>query len=118
MLVTLATVVAVVMSGCASIWNAIDLAIWVKDRTVEQGCQCGTIELEEGHTETAEGNVWRGTCRGTPGNSKSPGITVGPVWTQAAEQPEGTAPVITSEWIKNSRINPLFQLYRSYDLRK
>ena len=78
---TLATVVMVFMSGCANIWNAGDLAVWVKDRAVEQGCQRETIELEEWYTETSKGNVWRGTCLDTNGYDKSFGINVDPVWT-------------------------------------
>jgi len=36
--------------------------------------------LDEWYTETAEGNVWRGTCRDARGNPKSFGIDVDPVW--------------------------------------
>lgn len=38
---------ALVLLGCASIWNAGDLAVWVKDRAVEQGCQREAIALED-----------------------------------------------------------------------
>jgi len=68
------------LSACSSIWNASDLAEWVKHRAVEQGCQRETIQLAEWYTETAEGNVWRGTCRDAHGSSKSFGIDVDPVW--------------------------------------
>ena len=67
--------------ACSDIWNASDLAVWVQDRAVEQGCQRETIELEEWYTETAEGNVWRGTCEDAQGKTKSFGINVDPVWT-------------------------------------
>jgi hypothetical protein len=96
-LAILTTVLAVFLYGCASIWNAGDLAIWVKDRAVAQGCQRGTIELEEWYTETVEGNVWNGTCRETPGNTKSFGINVDSVWKPSAAQPEREVPVIKSE---------------------
>ena len=77
----LATAVALFLSGCSTIWNASDLAVWVRDRAVEQGCQRETIELEEWYTETAEGNVWRGTCLNAQDNTKSFAINVDPVWT-------------------------------------
>ena len=79
----LLTIVALFVSGCSDIWNGSDLAVWVQDRAVEQGCQRETIALEEWYTGTAEGNVWRGTCRDARGNTKSFGIDVDPVWTPA-----------------------------------
>jgi len=69
------------LSACSDIWNAGDLAVWVQDRAVEQGCQRETIALEEWYSETTEGNVWRGTCRDTQGHRKSFAINVDPVWT-------------------------------------
>ena len=82
----LAIGVVLVLSGCASIWNASDLAVWVKDRAVAQGCQRETIELDDWYELTAEGNVWRGTCRDIGGNPKTFGINVDAVWT-----PSGSA---------------------------
>jgi hypothetical protein len=76
--------VALVMFGCSNIWNAGDLAAWVTDQAVEQGCQRETIELEEWYTETTEGNVWRGTCRDTRDNTKTFGIHVDRVWKSSA----------------------------------
>ena len=78
---TLAGADLVFMSGCANIWNAGDLAVWVKDRAVKQGCQRETIDLKEWYTETAEGNVWRGTFQDNRGQTMSFGINVDPVWT-------------------------------------
>lgn len=72
-----------IMSGCTSIWNASDLAVWVRDRAVDQGCQRETITLDEWYVQTAEGNVWRGACRDARGNSESFGINVDAVWTPA-----------------------------------
>ena len=69
------------LSGCADIWNASDLALWVRDQAVDQGCQRDTIELEAWYTETPEGNVWRGICQDSAGHSRSFGINVDSVWT-------------------------------------
>jgi hypothetical protein len=70
------------LSACANqgIWNAGDLADWVRDRAVDQGCQRDSIELESSYTETAAGNVWCGTCRDARGKTKSFGVNVDPVW--------------------------------------
>lgn len=57
-----------------------DLAVRVRDRAVEQGCQRETIKLNEWYTKEAEGSVWHGTCRDTQGNAKSLGINVDAVW--------------------------------------
>ena len=70
-----------VLSGCTGIWNASDLTVWVKDRAVAQGCQRETIVLDGWYEQTAEGNVWRGTCRDIGGNPKTFGINVDAVWT-------------------------------------
>ena len=74
------TAFGLVLSGCASIWNASDLVVWVQDQAVDQGCQRETIELDDWYTETAEGNVWRGTCKDPAGTSMSFGINVDSVW--------------------------------------
>ena len=72
---------ALALSGCASsIWNAGDLAQWVRDQAVLEGCQRETIVLEEWYTQTDEGNVWRGTCKGSDGTEQSFGINVDSVW--------------------------------------
>ena len=69
------------LTACSGVWNAGDLAVWVRDRAVEQGCQRETIELEEWYTAEAGGNVWRGTCRDSRGTEQTFGITVDRVWT-------------------------------------
>lgn len=71
-----------VLAACTSadIWNAGDLAVWVRERAVEQGCQRETIELDEWYTAESDGNVWRGTCRDTEGNKKPFGANVDAVW--------------------------------------
>lgn len=78
----LSSAVVMIIGGCGGgIWNAGDLALWVRDRAVEEGCRRDTIELEDWYTETAGGNVWRGTCRDDQGNAKSFAINVDRVWT-------------------------------------
>lgn len=69
------------LAGCSkSIWNAGDLAQWVREQAVKEGCQQQTIKLHEWYTETKDGNVWHGTCLDASGNSKSFGINVDSVW--------------------------------------
>lgn len=75
-----ATVFCLVLSGCSSIWNAGDLAVWVRDQATDRGCQRETIALEDWYTETAQGNVWRGTCSDAEGSPTSFGINVDSVW--------------------------------------
>lgn len=79
-LILQATAFGLLLSGCTNIWNASDLAAWVQDRAVDQGCQRESIELDDWYTETAEGNVWRGTCRDSAGTSLPFGINVDSVW--------------------------------------
>ena len=70
------------VAGCAAqIWNAGDLAVWVRDRAVEQGCERDSIVLDEWYTATPDGNVWRGNCRDSRGAETAFGINVDPVWT-------------------------------------
>lgn len=76
--------VVLLLSGCTNIWNASDLAVWVEDRAVAQGCLRETIELDEWYEQTPEGNVWRGTCRDPEGEHKTFGINVDSVWTPSA----------------------------------
>ena len=79
MLTVLTSVASLI--GCSQIWNAGDLAEWVRDRAEDQGCVRETIVLEEWYISTADGNVWRGTCRDAKDNPKSFGINVDSVWT-------------------------------------
>jgi uncharacterized protein YjbJ (UPF0337 family) len=83
-----ATVVAaLILPACADIWNASDLALWVRDRAVAEGCQRETVELDDWYTLEAGHNVWHGTCRDGQGNDKAFGINVDPVWTSSRSQP-------------------------------
>lgn len=92
----LVAAVVIFISGCATIWNASDLAVWVRNRAVEQGCQRGTVVLDEWYTRTAEGNVWRGTCRDEGGHAKPFGIPVDSVWTPSAVEAPQTPADTTS----------------------
>ncbi len=78
---TLLILGALTLGGCTNIWNAGDLAVWVKDRATEQGCVRETITLEEWYVSTDEGNVWRGSCRDAQNKPKSFGINIDSVWT-------------------------------------
>jgi hypothetical protein len=71
---------ALLLAGCAQIWNAGDLAAWVRDRAVKEDCVRDTIELQEWYTATPEGNVWRGACKDATGMGKTFGINVDRVW--------------------------------------
>ena len=70
-------------AGCGGdIWNARDLAEWVRDRAVEEGCRRETILLEEWYRDEASGNVWHGTCENAgTGDDMSFAINVDSVWT-------------------------------------
>jgi len=71
--------------GCAGIWNAGDLAVWVRGQAVEEGCRRETIQLEEWYSKTNDGNVWRGTCIDDQNNPMAFEINVDSVWTPSAE---------------------------------
>ena len=77
----MATGLILLLSGCASIWNEGDVAVWVKDRAVAQGCQREAVEPDDWYEQTPEGNVWRGGCRDIGGNPKTFGINVDAVCT-------------------------------------
>ena len=87
-----AFLLVIATAGCPRIWNAGDLAVWVEDQAVDQGCRRETIELEDWYTPTEQGNVWHGTCRTAGGEAKAFGIDVDPVWTPSAPPPGPEAP--------------------------
>ena len=64
-----------------SIWNAGDLADWVRGQAVEQGCQEDSVVLEDWYRETMHGNVWHGTCLKTTGEAQEFAVNVDSVWT-------------------------------------
>jgi hypothetical protein len=78
----LAVAAAVVLAGgCNEVWNASDLAVWVRDQAAEQGCERETVVLDEWYTEEPEGNVWHGSCRNREtGEEMRFGINVDSVW--------------------------------------
>lgn len=80
-----AAAAALLSTGCTSIWNAGDLAVWVKDQAVKEGCRRETIEQEEWYRKTDSGNVWYGTCRDGGNNPMSFGINVDSVWKPSTE---------------------------------
>lgn len=81
-LLPLLLTLALALPGCMpKIWNAGDLADWVREQAVKQGCRKESIELEEWYQETDEGNVWHGTCRNTADKPMDFGVDVDPVWT-------------------------------------
>ena len=68
-----------------AIWNAGDLANWVRDQAVDRGCERDTVVLEEWYVETSQGNVWRGTCIGGDQQPMEFGVNVDSVWTPSGE---------------------------------
>jgi hypothetical protein len=77
---------ALALSGCNSyISSAGDLVRWVKAQAIEEGCQQGTIVLDQWYSQTDEGNVWRGTCKGADGKKRYFSINVDSVW-ESSEQ--------------------------------
>ena len=72
---------AALLSGCGpGIWNAGDLADWVREQAEKQGCERDSIQLEDWYAEEGGSNVWRGRCTGPDGQPMSFGIDVDPVW--------------------------------------
>ena len=75
-------------SGCEKkIWNAGDLAEWVRNQAVKQGCQPGSIELAEWYTSEAGRNDWKGSCVKGEGEERiNFSINVDPVWTPSSDK--------------------------------
>ncbi len=79
--VCLAGFVGALSAGCNDIWNAGDLAEWVREQAVKSGCETATIELEDWYREEPGGNVWHGTCRDrSTGEDMAFAIGVDKVW--------------------------------------
>jgi hypothetical protein len=43
--------------ACADVWNASDLALWVREQAVAEGCERETVELDDWYTLEARHNV-------------------------------------------------------------
>lgn len=81
-----AVLVAFLAGGCSNdIWNAGDLAEWVRDRAVEQGCERESIELDDWYTTEAGKNNWHGSCTNRDGAERMRfAINVDSVWTPSS----------------------------------
>lgn len=79
-------VAALVAAGCSNdIWNAGDLAEWVRDRAVEQGCERNSIELEDWYRDESGKNIWHGSCLDRKNRQRMDfAIDVDPVWTPSS----------------------------------
>ena len=82
----LAAVLIMALPACSNdIWNASDLANWVRDRAVEQGCERDSIELEDWYREEGGKNLWHGSCRKSGSDDRMQfAIDVDPVWKPSA----------------------------------
>ena len=69
------------------IWNAGDLADWVRDRAVEEGCARESIELDDWYTSEYGRNNWQGHCL-KPGSAELMefSIYVDSVWTPSSDE--------------------------------
>ena len=87
----LVPLMALVLTGCNQIWNAANLAEWVRVQAGDQGCDPATTELNEWVDATEDGNVWSGTCvNALSSASMSFGINVASVWTSSEAPADGT----------------------------
>ncbi|TXS90783.1 hypothetical protein FV139_17560 [Parahaliea maris] len=74
-------VLSLALQGCMhEIWNAGDLADWVRQQAVKEGCKSDSIELEDWYRKTESGNVWHGTCRNGASETMAFTVNVDPVW--------------------------------------
>lgn len=85
LLVTLAVLVA----GCTQIWNASDLADWVRVQAESEGCDPQTIELADWYEARGGENVWPGACvNAQSGETMNFAIGIDAVWTPSAPPDE------------------------------
>jgi len=79
-------VIAVALPACSNdIWNVSDLADWVRDRAVEDGCERDSIELEDWCREKSGKYYWHGSRNRRDGGERMPfAINVDPVWKPSA----------------------------------
>jgi hypothetical protein len=83
-------IVLIAFAGCSTrskIWNAGDLAQWVKDQAVEQGFQRDSVQLDEWYREDGGQNVWHGRGINSKTGKKSEfEVPVDRVWTPSSSQ--------------------------------
>lgn len=70
------------LTGCGQIWNAGDLAQWVRKQAIEAGCAPESIELAEWYVNRDGKNLWPVSCRSARDDtSMTLEIGVDEVWT-------------------------------------
>ena len=85
-LVILCWIPIILTTACTKdIWNASDLAQWVSDQAVEQGCERESIELEDWYTSENGRNNWHGRCLKQGSDEQMDfSINVDSVWTPSS----------------------------------
>jgi hypothetical protein len=81
-LISAMAVVVLLAAGCSNdIWNAGDLAEWVRDRAVEKGCERSSSELEDCYLDEGGKNIWHGSSLDRDNRERMDfEIDVDPVW--------------------------------------
>ena len=73
--------------GSSSIWNAGDLAKWVRKEALDKGCEADSIVLDEWYVAEGGKNNWKGRCKnGNSGEAMEFSINVDKVWTPSSEK--------------------------------
>ena len=81
--------VLILLNACvgANIWNAGDLAKWVRKQAVKDGCESKSIELDNWYHSDQGKNIWSGNCtHAESGKSMRFNIPVDKVWTPSSAQ--------------------------------
>ena len=78
--------IAFLSTACMNeIWNAGDLADWVRDRAVEEGCERESIKLGDWYTSENGRNDWHGDClKQGSAEQMEFSINVDSVWTPSS----------------------------------
>jgi len=87
-LATLRSLVIPLITACTNdIWNAGDLAEWVRDQAVVQGCERDSIELEDWYRSESGSNNWHGQCLKQDGAGQLDfAVNVDSVWTPSSSE--------------------------------
>ncbi len=73
--------------GSSSIWNAGDLAKWVRKEAVGKGCEVDSIDLDTWYVAEGGKNIWKGRCKNAKsGEVMELSINVDKVWTPSSEK--------------------------------